>query len=66
MNEPPQTAVYTCLCTCAGGSVDHPHMLTQVVATVSHSFHNVYLTRPNSLVNNLLFLYATQTLSFKL
>ena len=40
--------LYTCLCTCAGGSADHPHMLTQVVATVSHSFHNVYLTQPNS------------------
>ena len=39
----PQTAVYTCLCTCAGGAADHPHMLTEVVATVSHSFHNVNL-----------------------
>ena len=62
-----QTAVYTmsCLCTCAGGSADHPHMLTQAVVTVSHSFHNVYLTQPNSLMNNLLVLYATQTLSFQ-
>ena len=24
-------------------SADHPHMLTQAVATVSHSFHNVYI-----------------------
>ena len=62
-----QTAVYTmsCLCTCAGGSADHPHMPTQAVVTVSHSFHNVYLTQPNSLINNLLVLYATQTLSFQ-